>query len=190
MGWRSFGGAESDRREGRGTGTDGWPWAKVGRLKPSRHAPGRRTGRPASGRRGRRRTGQGVRRPPCFRHRLISAEDQAIRAAAALFSDLDASIDLRNEARVHLWYEDKFGVAAQPFTSARGAINAFASTTCCLGVTSTPSGVEVYAPHGLEDVFALHMRPNPRLALQVVYEAKVSQYQRRWPSLTATAWPT
>lgn len=84
---------------------------------------------------------------------------------------------------MHLWYEDKFGLAAQPFTSARGAISAFAST-CCLGVTSTPSGVEVYAPHGLEDVFALQMRPNPRLALHVVYEAKVSQYQyqRRWPA--------
>ncbi|HET8604030.1 MAG TPA: nucleotidyltransferase family protein [Marmoricola sp.] len=117
------------------------------------------------------------------------AEDRVIRSAAALFSDLEATIEVRNEARVHLWYEDKFGVAAEPFTSARDAIDAFASTTCCVGVTTTPSGVEVYAPHGLEDVFALHMRPNPRLAPQVVYEAKVSQYQRRWPTLTATPWP-
>lgn len=118
------------------------------------------------------------------------AEDQVIRAATALFGDLETGIEIRNEARGHLWYEDKFGVAARPFTSACDAIDAFASTTRCVGVTSTElSGVEVYSPHGLDDVFALHMRPNSRLAPRAVYEAKVSQYQRRWPSLTATPWP-
>lgn len=118
------------------------------------------------------------------------AEDRVIRAAADMFSDLTAVIEVRNEARVHLWYESRFGVAADPFTSARDAIDAFASTTCCVGVTSTPSGVDVYAPHGLEDVFAMHMRPNPRLAPQAVYDAKVGQYKQRWPTLTSSAWPT
>lgn len=117
------------------------------------------------------------------------AEDNVIQRVAAMFHDIDATIEIRNEARVHLWYEGKFGVAVQPFTSARDAIDAFASTTCCVAVTSTRKGLQVYAPHGLEDVFALHMRPNPRLAPRAVYDTKVRQYQQRWPSLTATAWP-
>lgn len=116
------------------------------------------------------------------------AEDRVIRAAADMFSDVDADIEIRNEARVHLWYQSRFGVAAEPFTSACDAIDAFASTTCCVAVTSTGSGVEVYAPHGLDDVFAMHMRPNPRLAPQAVYDAKVSQYKQRWPALTSSAW--
>lgn len=69
--------------------------------------------------------------------------------------------------------------------AARDAIDAFASTTCCVAVTSTPAGLQVYARHGLNDVFARHMGPNPRLAPRQVYEAKISQYQRRWPSLAA-----
>jgi hypothetical protein len=117
------------------------------------------------------------------------AEDEVIRTAAALFSDIDAHVELRNEARVHLWYEEKFGVPAEPFTSATAAIDSFASTTCCVGATSTPDGLQLYAPYGLEDVFDLVMRPNPRLAPKIVYEAKVRQYRERWPSLLALPWP-
>ncbi|MEI9985980.1 MAG: nucleotidyltransferase family protein [Aliidongia sp.] len=39
------------------------------------------------------------------------AEDAAIRRAAALFGDLDAEIELKNQARVHLWYPQRFGAA-------------------------------------------------------------------------------
>lgn len=117
------------------------------------------------------------------------AEDQVIGRAAALFDDLDATVEMRNEARVPLWYGDRFGVPAPVFTSARDAIDAFASTTCCVGVTNGPDGLQVYAPYGLADVFALRMRPHPRLAPRAVYETKVRQYQERWPSLTADPWP-
>jgi hypothetical protein len=42
------------------------------------------------------------------------AEDTAIRQAAELLNDLETRIEVRNEARVHLWYEDKFGVTCPP----------------------------------------------------------------------------
>jgi hypothetical protein len=38
------------------------------------------------------------------------AEDVVIRRAAALFADLRVAVEVRNEARVHLWYESRFGV--------------------------------------------------------------------------------
>jgi len=43
-------------------------------------------------------------------------------------------------------------------------------------------------PHGLDDVFAMVMRPNRRLAPQWVYEDKVEQYRARWRSLTHVPW--
>ena len=40
-----------------------------------------------------------------------AAEDAAIRRAAALFADLGALIEVRNQARVHLWFEERFQAA-------------------------------------------------------------------------------
>ncbi len=45
------------------------------------------------------------------------AEDAVIRRGADLFGDLDATVEIRNEARVHVWYEDKFGVPCPAFSS-------------------------------------------------------------------------
>ncbi len=119
------------------------------------------------------------------------AEDAVIRAAATAFADLPAEVEVRNEARVHLWYEQKFGVPCPPYTSAEAAIDSFAATTCCLGVRLEPGGRwRVYAPHGLSDVFGLVVRPNPVLAPRAVYEAKAARWCRQWPELTVLAWPT
>lgn len=38
------------------------------------------------------------------------AEDRAIRAAQALYADLPVRVELRYQARVHLWFEGRFGV--------------------------------------------------------------------------------
>ena len=95
---------------------------------------------------------------------LTTRPDRVIQRAASLFADLDATVEVRNQARVHLWYADRFGVAAPPFTSARDAIAAFASTTCSVGITHGADGIQVHAPHGLTDAFAMHLRPHRRLA--------------------------
>jgi hypothetical protein len=118
------------------------------------------------------------------------AEDEVIQRARTLFSDLAADIEVRNEARVHLWYEQKFGVPASPFTSCEDAIDHFASTTCCYGVrTDSLGAVRVYAPHGFRDLFALVVRPNPVLAPREVYEKKTARWVQEWPDLTVLPWP-
>ncbi|HEX9031834.1 MAG TPA: nucleotidyltransferase family protein, partial [Streptosporangiaceae bacterium] len=90
------------------------------------------------------------------------AEDAAIRAGRAAFAGLPDAVEIRNEARVHLWYEQKFGLACAPYESTEAAIDSFPATTCCLGVRLEPGGRwRVYAPHGLADVFNLVVRPNP-----------------------------
>jgi uncharacterized protein len=118
------------------------------------------------------------------------AEDAVIKAGREVFAGLAAEVEIRNEARVHLWYEDKFAVACPPYESTEAAIDSFAATTCCLGVRTEADGEwRVYAPHGLSDVFNLVVRPNPVLAPQSVYEAKVARWQEQWPELTVLDWP-
>lgn len=117
-------------------------------------------------------------------------EDTVIRRVHALFSDIPADIEVRNEARVHLWYEQKFGVPATPFKSCEDAIDHFASTTCCYGVRTDALGaVHVDAPHGFHDLLALSVRPNPVLAPREVYETKTARWVQEWPALTVLPWP-
>jgi uncharacterized protein len=119
-----------------------------------------------------------------------AAEDRMIRAAADVFAGTPAEVELRNEARVHLWYEQRFGVPCPPFPSAEAAIDAFVATTCCLGVRLEPDGNwRVHAPHGLDDVYGMVLRPNPVLAPREVYELKAKRWQQTWPELTVLAWP-
>ncbi|WP_232838974.1 nucleotidyltransferase family protein [Streptomyces triticisoli] len=118
------------------------------------------------------------------------AEDAVIRAGRKAFAGLPADVEIRNEARVHLWYERKFGVPCPPHESTEAAIDCFAATTCCLGVRLEPGGGwRVYAPHGLSDVFDLVVRPNPRLAPREVYETKATRWKEEWPELTVLPWP-
>ncbi|MFZ4271649.1 nucleotidyltransferase family protein [Streptomyces arboris] len=118
------------------------------------------------------------------------AEDAVIKMGQEVFAGLPAEVEIRNEARVHLWYEEKFGVPCRPYDSTEAAIDSFAATTCCLGVRLEPGGGwRVYAPHGISDVFNLVVRPNPVLAPREVYEAKAARWRDEWPELTVLPWP-
>jgi uncharacterized protein len=118
------------------------------------------------------------------------AEDAVIQAGHKLFGDLPAPVQIRNQARVHLWYEQKLGVPCPPHESTEAAIDTFEATTACLGIRLQPSGRwRAYAPHGLADVFNLTVRPNPVLAPRHVYQAKTARWQQQWPSLTVLPWP-
>ncbi|MEU9271921.1 nucleotidyltransferase family protein [Streptomyces sp. NPDC048251] len=119
------------------------------------------------------------------------AENTVIKAGREVFAGLPAEVEIRNEARVHLWYQDKFGVPCPPYDSAEAAIDSFAATTCCLGVRVEADGQwRVYAPHGLSDVFSLVVRPNPVLAPRAVYETKAARWREQWPELTVLDWPS
>ena len=118
------------------------------------------------------------------------AEDAVIRAGDRVFAGLPAPVQIRNQARVHLWYQQKYGIPCPPHTSTEAAIDTFEATTACLGVRLLPRGRwRIYAPHGLSDVFNLIARPNPVLAPRSVYETKTARWRRQWPDLTVLPWP-
>jgi hypothetical protein len=119
-----------------------------------------------------------------------AAEDAVIAAGSEIFAGLPAPVQIRNQARVHLWYEQKFGRPCPPHTSAEAAIDTYEATTACLGVRLEPGGQwRIYAPHGLSDVFNLVVRPNPVLAPREVYQAKTARWGQQWPQLTVLPWP-
>jgi hypothetical protein len=121
------------------------------------------------------------------------AEDRVIRRAAGLFADLPQEVEVRNEARVHLWYEERYGVPCPPYTSTAAAVASFPSTSSCLAVrlrgADPAAGLDVLAPFGFGDLFALRARPNPVLAPRDVYEAKTERWRSEWPGLHVLPWP-
>lgn len=81
------------------------------------------------------------------------AEDAVIGRAADLFGASTQSSKSATKPRVHLWYEQHFGVPAKQFTSSREAIDHFASTTCCHAITQDQFGrLQAYAPHGYDNL--------------------------------------
>jgi uncharacterized protein len=98
-------------------------------------------------------------------------------------------LDLTNQARVHLWYERRFGRALAPYRSVEHAIATLPTTATSIGVRSDHDGFIVCAPFGLADVFAMVVRPNTTLIDRAVYEEKAGRWRRRWPRLTVLPWP-
>ncbi|WP_028280453.1 nucleotidyltransferase family protein [Arthrobacter sp. H5] len=118
------------------------------------------------------------------------AENAVISLARTLFQHLGVVVEVRNEARVHIWYQDHFGVPAMPFVSTRDAIDHFAAKTCCFAVTAMEDGsLATYAPFGYRDIFERRVVPNPVLAPKDVFDVKTARWRAEWPSLTVLPWP-
>lgn len=119
------------------------------------------------------------------------AEDAVIRAGATLFADLPARVEIRNQARVHLWYAQKFGIPGPRHESSEGAISSWLSGTALFGVRLLDDGVSwrVFAPWGFADVLGLTVRPNPASGSKALYDRKVARWEGLWPGLTVIPWP-
>lgn len=120
----------------------------------------------------------------------LSEETEAGHAtrARALFADLGLWIDVKNEARVHLWYAEKFGNAPAPYVSTEDAITTFPTTATAIGVQPRADELHVFAPYGLSDLLGLIVRPNKKQITQAIYDAKVRKWRARWPDLRIVAW--
>lgn len=120
----------------------------------------------------------------------LSAEAEAAHASRmrALFARLPVWIDVKNEARVHLWYEAKFGYPIKPYASSADAITTFPTTAGSVGLRPGPDGLIIEAPYGLSDLFGLIVRPNRKQITRAIYEAKVARWSALWPGLTVMPW--
>lgn len=116
------------------------------------------------------------------------AEDFIIQRAKDIFHHLAIPVDLKNQARVHLWYGKHFGTPLDPYPSVEAAISSWPTIATAVAITGKDSLYRVYAPYGLDDLFNLIIRPNKVQITPEIYRAKVSRWQRHWPRLTILPW--
>ena len=114
------------------------------------------------------------------------AEDAFIKQAAATFeAPLDAMVEVRNQARVHLWFEGKFGEPYAPLSCTDEALERFVCTAFAVAIRLERDGrISLAAPFGLDDLFAMRLRPNPSRAINPAGFARVAaSASARWPEL-------
>ena len=112
------------------------------------------------------------------------AEDRVIRRVREAFSDLVPAIEVKNQARVHLWYVDKFGHDYPALASSTDGIDRFLVECTCIAVRCQAGGAPaVHATYGLDDMYAGVLRPNSRNHHPRLFAGKAEKYRMRWPWL-------
>jgi len=112
------------------------------------------------------------------------AEDAVIKRAAAAFEPpLRAKVEVRNQARVHLWFEDKFGEPYAPLTRSDEALSRFVCPAFAVGVRlEADDTLTISAPFGLVDIFTMRLRRNPtRSITDDAFARVVNSAVARWP---------
>jgi hypothetical protein len=114
------------------------------------------------------------------------AEDLVIkRVAAALDEPFRSEVEVRNQARVHLWFPDRFGEPYDALTGTDEALARFVAPAFAVGVRlERDDTISIAAPFGLEDVFSLTLRPNPDRPRAKGWDKVVTSARARWPELT------
>lgn len=114
------------------------------------------------------------------------AEDVVIKRVAAAFDEpFRSQVEVRNQARVHLWFQNRFGEPYAPLHSTDEALGRFVAPTFAVGVRlEADDSLSVAAPFGLDDVFAMTIRPNPNRPVARGWAKAVDSARARWPELT------
>jgi uncharacterized protein len=116
------------------------------------------------------------------------AEDAVIKRAETVFGDR-WPVEVRNQARVHLWYEQRFGAPYTRLRSADESLERYASTPHAIGVRLLENDdFDMVAPFGLRDIFDMVVRPNRFLPSAATHEAKAARAKAIWPRLTVIPW--
>jgi hypothetical protein len=117
------------------------------------------------------------------------AEDKVIRRVAAATRGFVGPVEVRNQARVHLWFEQRFGMPYPPLCCADEALERYASVVHAVGVRLEPDGrLDVAAPFGLGDLFAMVIGPNRALDNRASHKAKALRARAIWPEVTVIPW--
>tara|TARA_R110002124_G_scaffold63519_1_gene174084 strand:- start:1866 stop:2450 length:585 start_codon:yes stop_codon:yes gene_type:complete len=114
------------------------------------------------------------------------AEDVVIKRVAAAFdAPLRDLVEVRNQARVHLWFEERFGEPYDALPDTDAALSRFVAPAFAVGVRlEADDTISVAAPFGLEDVFSMTLRPNPLRGVAKGWARTVENARGRWPEIT------
>jgi hypothetical protein len=117
------------------------------------------------------------------------AEDAVIRRVHAATRDCLGPVEVRNQARVHLWFEERFGCAYPRLGRADDALRYYASIVHAVGVRLEDDGrLDIVAPFGLDDLFGMVIRPNRALNNAASHDSKALRAKRLWPEVVVLPW--
>ena len=116
------------------------------------------------------------------------AEDCVIKRVEQAFCALPVKIDVKNQARVHLWYKQHYGYDLRPYASLEEAVNTWPTTATSIGVRLRDGVLEVYTPFGLNDMFGQIVRPNKTQITEEIYLKKCKKWGAKWDTLTFIPW--
>ena len=112
-----------------------------------------------------------------------------IQRLARRLAHLPLPVQVRNQARVHLWFPDKFGTPFAALTSSAEMLGRYASKTHSVGVRlEADDAMMTVAPFGLDHI-SMRIVPNTVLANKKAHEAKAARAQSVWPEITVEPWP-
>ena len=106
------------------------------------------------------------------------AEDRVIQRVARVTADLPITVEVKNQARVHLWYADRFGGSYPQLRSARDGMDRYLISCTCVGIAVQGRGL--YAPYGLDELKAGLLRINPANPKPDQFRNKAESYRKRW----------
>jgi hypothetical protein len=113
------------------------------------------------------------------------AEDAVIRDLQGRLAHLGVTIEVRNQARVHLWYPEKHGLPYPALRRSTEGIDRFLTKNTQVGIRRGAHGYDVYAPNGFDDIADMIVRPNPGANFSAAnYAAKAARWKALWPELT------
>lgn len=121
--------------------------------------------------------------------RSYEAEDRVIRRMQAHFADSPIPVEVRNQARVHLWFPEKFGMAYPELTCSADMLLYFATRTHAVAARIENGEIVIFAPFGLDDMFSFRLTPNPVLHNRATHESKAARAVAVWPELQFEPWP-
>ena len=96
----------------------------------------------------------------------------------------DLTWDVKNQAAVHLWFHKVFGHEVEPLRSMRDAVATWPETALAVAVGLRADGaITIAAPLGLDDLFSMVVRRNPRRVSVETYQRRIAEkmYSKRWP---------
>ncbi|MBN9334050.1 nucleotidyltransferase family protein [Devosia sp.] len=121
--------------------------------------------------------------------RSYLAEDRIIQHVQARFAGSAIPVEVRNQARVHLWFPDKFGLAYPELTCSVDMLLYFATKTHAVAARLDRGEIAIFAPFGIDDLFSFRLTPNPALPNRATHEAKAVRAMQLWPELQFAPWP-
>jgi hypothetical protein len=115
-----------------------------------------------------------------FDNKVID-EEKDKRLSKSMKGVLGLDWEIVNQAYTHKWHDRDV-----PYTSTSEGLSEWVETATCVGVTLVDGELKIIAPHGIDDLVNLIVRPTPyrRKDLDTFYERiETKKWLEKWPKL-------